>query len=107
MRINPPSFIGSSITKDLENFVEELKKMFELMHVVNNERVKLAAYELKSVARNWFDQWKEGKAEDAPHPSWDCFEEAFLRRFFPRELKEAKVREFFTLKQDSISVHVF
>ena len=32
-------------------------------------------------------------------------EEAILRCFFPRELKEAKIREFFTLKQDSLSVH--
>ncbi|WMV40584.1 hypothetical protein MTR67_033969 [Solanum verrucosum] len=48
------------------------------------------AYQLKNVARTWFDQWKEGRAEDAPPASWACFEEAFLGRFFPRELKEAK-----------------
>lgn len=27
--------------------------------------------------------------------------------FFPRELKESKVREFLTLKQDSLSVHEY
>ncbi|WMV29394.1 hypothetical protein MTR67_022779, partial [Solanum verrucosum] len=36
------------------------------------------------------NQWKEGRAEDAPPSSWACFEEAFLGRFFPRELKEDK-----------------
>ncbi|KAG5609350.1 hypothetical protein H5410_020631 [Solanum commersonii] len=36
-------------------------------------------------------QWKGGRAENAPPASWACFEEAFLGRFFPRELKEAKV----------------
>ncbi|WMV55510.1 hypothetical protein MTR67_048895 [Solanum verrucosum] len=32
-------------------------------------------------------------------------ERAFLGRFFPRELREAKVRELLTLKRDSLSVH--
>ena len=55
--------------------------------MVNIERVELTAYQLKSVARNLFDQWKEGRDEDEPHPSWAFFEEAFLEMFFPRELK--------------------
>jgi len=33
LRMNPPSFIGSSSTEDPENFVEELVKVFEIMLV--------------------------------------------------------------------------
>lgn len=77
------------------------------MHVVIIERVELAAYQLKNVARTWFDQWKKGRAEGAPLASWACFEEAIFGRFFSRELKEAKVREFLTLKQESLSVHEY
>lgn len=33
--MNPPSFTGQSTTENLENFVEESKKLFEVMHVVN------------------------------------------------------------------------
>ncbi|KAK4726700.1 hypothetical protein R3W88_031617 [Solanum pinnatisectum] len=47
------------------------------------------------------------QGKDAPSASWACFEEAFLGHFFPRELKKAKVREFLTLKQDSLSVHEY
>ncbi|XP_049380766.1 uncharacterized protein LOC125845293 [Solanum stenotomum] len=36
-------------------------------------------------------QWKKGRAEGAPPVSWACFEEAFLGRFFSRELREAKM----------------
>ena len=81
--------------------MEDLKKVFEVMHVVDVERVELSAYQMKNVARTWFDQWKEGTIEDATPLSWACFEEAFLKRFFPRELKESKVQYFLTLKQDS------
>ncbi|KAK4727416.1 hypothetical protein R3W88_032333 [Solanum pinnatisectum] len=70
LRMNPLSFTGSSTTEDPENFMQELKKVFDVMHVADTER-------------------------------------AFLGRFFPRELKEAKVREFLTLKQDSLSVHEY
>jgi len=107
LRMNPPSFTGLRTAEDPENFIEELKKVFYVMHVTDTVRVELAAYQMKNVARTWFDQWKGGRAEDAPPASWACFEEAFLGRFFPRELKEAKVWEFLTLKQDSLSVHEY
>ena len=83
--MNPHSFTRSSITKDSENFVGELKKVFEVMLVVNTERFELDAYQLKSVARTWFDHWHKGSAQGAPPPCWACLEEAFFGRFFSRE----------------------
>ncbi|XP_015078138.1 uncharacterized protein LOC107021936 [Solanum pennellii] len=77
-------------TKDPENFIEELKKVYKVMHVFDDESVELDAYKLKGVDRTWFNQWKDGRAEDAPHQSWSCFEEAFLGKFFPLELRESK-----------------
>ena len=37
--MNPPSFTGSSTIEDEDNFVEELKKVFDVMHVTNVEKV--------------------------------------------------------------------
>ena len=51
LRMNPSSFTGSSITKDLENFIEELKNLFEVKHVMDTERVELAASQLKGIVR--------------------------------------------------------
>ncbi|WMV19103.1 hypothetical protein MTR67_012488 [Solanum verrucosum] len=59
LRMNPPSFTGSSVIEDPENFGEELHKVFKIMHVANIERMELAAYLMKGVARIWFDQWKK------------------------------------------------
>ncbi|WMV37930.1 hypothetical protein MTR67_031315 [Solanum verrucosum] len=55
LRMNTPSFTGSSVTEDPESFVEKLQKVFEVMHVIDVERVELVAYQLKGVARIWFD----------------------------------------------------
>ena len=48
--MNTLSFTCSNTTDDLENLVEDLKKVFGVMHVVDTERVELAAYQLKNVA---------------------------------------------------------
>ncbi|XP_049372732.1 uncharacterized protein LOC125837697 [Solanum verrucosum] len=82
---------GSSVTEDPKNFVEELQKVFEVMHVVYVKRVDLAAYQLKGVVRVWYEQWKKSRVEGAPIMSWVVFKEAFTGRFFPRELREVKI----------------
>lgn len=35
---------------------------------------------------------------------WDTFSKAFLDRFFPQELRQAKMEEFMNLKQGRMSV---
>ena len=78
----PACFNGSRTTEDHDNFYEELKKVFNVMHFGNAYRVELVDYKLKNVVRTWFDQWKEGRYKDTPHPSWACFKEAFMGSFF-------------------------
>lgn len=46
--------------------MEELQKLFEVMHVDNVERVKLVAYKTKGVTRIWYDQWKKSWVQKAP-----------------------------------------
>ena len=100
-----PSFRGSSATEDPKNFIEELKRVFDLMNVAEVERVELVVYQMKGVVRIWFDKWKKNRVEDALVVSWDVFEISLLGSFFPRELREAKIREFFTLNPECINVH--
>ena len=42
--MNTPNFTGSSTFKEPENFIEELKKVFKVMHVANTEIFELASY---------------------------------------------------------------
>ncbi|WMV46295.1 hypothetical protein MTR67_039680 [Solanum verrucosum] len=48
LKMNPLSFTGSSVIEDPKNFVEELQKVFVIMHIADAERVELVAYQLKS-----------------------------------------------------------
>ncbi|XP_015068749.1 uncharacterized protein LOC107013324 [Solanum pennellii] len=98
----------SSVTEDPNNFVDELRKVFEIMHIADTERVELIAYQMKGAARIWFDQWKKNRVDEAPLTSWAYFEEAFLGHFFLREPREAnektlRDREEFKNKSDKTS----
>ncbi|WMV37160.1 hypothetical protein MTR67_030545 [Solanum verrucosum] len=49
----------SQVGEDPQIFIDEVKKIFEVMHVTRNDRVELASYQLKDVAHIWYTQWKE------------------------------------------------
>lgn len=44
MRMNPPKFIGTKVEEDPQEFIDKIKKIFRVMHRVQVESVKLAAY---------------------------------------------------------------
>ncbi|KAG5586662.1 hypothetical protein H5410_047096 [Solanum commersonii] len=60
----------SNFIEDQENFVDELQKVFEVIRIVDAERVELVAYQLKGTPRIWYDQWKNRGVEGAPLLSW-------------------------------------
>ncbi|KAH0784174.1 hypothetical protein KY290_003772 [Solanum tuberosum] len=83
VRMNPLEFLGSQVGEDPQNFIDEVKKIFEVM------------------------QWKENKGTNAAPITWDCFSETFLDRFFSRELREVKAQEFMNLMQGSMTVQEY
>ncbi|XP_049405200.1 uncharacterized protein LOC125868633 [Solanum stenotomum] len=62
---------SSSTTEDPESFVEELKNVFEVMHIADAEKLELAAYRLKNVPRTWFDQ--DGCGYEKQDESFCCW----------------------------------
>ena len=51
--------------------------------------------------------WQDSRALSGVPITWELFKTAFLRRFFPREMREAKVEEFINLKQGSMAVREY
>lgn len=49
--MNLPEFTGSSSIEGPENYVEELLKVFQVMYLVDSDKVELAHYQLNGVAR--------------------------------------------------------
>ena len=59
----------------------------------------MASYSLKDIAYDWVVMWKKSREENAAPISWQIFQDAFLDKFFPREMRESKIEEFMYLRQ--------
>ncbi|WMV46406.1 hypothetical protein MTR67_039791 [Solanum verrucosum] len=89
-RMNTMEFHGSKVEEDPQEFIDDIYKVLMIMGVTTVENVELVTYQLKGVAQIWFNQWKDGRPKDAGPLDWKKFKVAFLDRFFPLEMREAK-----------------
>ena len=48
--------------------------------------------------------WQDSCVLGGVTVTWELFKTTFLERFFPRDMREAKVEEFINLKQGSMTV---
>ncbi|KAF3651429.1 hypothetical protein FXO37_18005 [Capsicum annuum] len=92
-RINTPSFHGSKFDEDSQEFIDQ--------------SVELSTYQLQDVAHTRYKQWKSGRIDGIGPIGWKEFDTAFLDRFFPQELREAKVLEFINLRQGNMTVREY
>ena len=97
-RMNPLIFLGSKTAEDPQEFVEKVQKILVSMGATEIEKAELSLYHLKDVAHVWCKMWKDRRSLGGSLVTWELFKTALLERFFPREMKEAKVEEFINLK---------
>ena len=89
-RMNPPTFFGSKIGEDPNEFIDEVYKILFAMGLSTIEKDNLATYQLKDVARAWFVQWRDNSPLRGILVTWEIIKKAFLDRFLPREMRKLK-----------------
>ncbi|KAK4716330.1 hypothetical protein R3W88_014668 [Solanum pinnatisectum] len=104
LTLNPLQFIGTDRREDPQHFVDQLHKIFRVMHASTTESVELAGFRLRDVAVLWYKIWERSKGKDAALPTWDNFIEAFIEHYLPREFRDGRVDQFLNLRQGSMSV---
>ena len=77
------------------------------MEATDTEKAGLASYQLKDIAQTWCKMWQDSRALGRVLVTWELFKTACLERFFPREMRKAKVQEFINLKQGSMTVRKY
>lgn len=73
-------------------FIDEAYRIITVMGVPQEEKVELGAYQLKGMAKVWFDQWEDARIKRAGWIKWEKFKGALLNRFFPLELREQRCK---------------
>ena len=81
--MNPPTFFGSKVEEDPQEFIDEVFKVLGYGSVISR-KVELAAYQLKDVTQVWYEEWKERLVREG-RITWGDFKMDFLDRFFPLE----------------------
>jgi hypothetical protein len=82
----------------------------EVMNCTEEQRVKYATFYLTTGAEQWLTAQKEqlqkrlGVEVTIP---WKDFKDAFLERFFPQTIRQAKAQEFTDLVQGSMTVEEY
>ena len=74
------------------------------MGATDTEKAELASYQLKDVTYTLCKMWQDRRDLRGVQNTWELFKTAFLRIFFPREMREVKFEEFINLKQGSMTV---
>ncbi|MQL97767.1 hypothetical protein Taro_030465 [Colocasia esculenta] len=100
--LNPPRFSGSPDPNEVENWQEEIERIFQVMQCTNREKVVLATFQHTKDARAW---WKATSAHlpNIAELEWAGFLEIFRGKYFSERVKEKKASEFAALKQNSMS----
>ena len=106
-RMNPPIFTGAKTSENPQDFIDEVHKILVAMGATDIEKAELASYQLKDVAQTWCKMWQDSRVLGEVPVTWELFKITFLERFFPREMKEAKVEKFINLKQGSMTVREY
>ena len=105
--MNPLTFYRSMVEKDPQEFIDEVYKILLAMWLSTREKAELDTFQLMDVAQALFVQWRDNRPLRGGPLTWEIFKKAFLDRFFPREMREAKVVEFIKIRQGGISVHEY
>ncbi|XP_073304138.1 uncharacterized protein [Primulina huaijiensis] len=99
---NPPEFIGGADPLVALEWVKSLEAIFDYLKFMDQDKVSCAVFMLVKAARIW---WEATKVTVNVHElKWDEFKELFYAKFFSREVKAKKVKEFLELMQDALSV---
>lgn len=96
--MSPPEFCGSKAGEDPQLFLEEIRKIIQVMHISKEESVKLASYILIDIVYEWVVAWRKNRWKDATPLSWQEFQDMLLDKFFSTEMREAKIEEFMNLR---------
>ncbi|XP_016581673.2 uncharacterized protein LOC107879059 [Capsicum annuum] len=74
MQKNPPKFYGSRAGENPQMYIDEMKKITQIMYVTKEEYVELDSYRLKDVFYDWMQIWNKGREEDTAPSTWQELE---------------------------------
>ncbi|XP_070037094.1 uncharacterized protein [Nicotiana tomentosiformis] len=64
--LSPPEFTRTYQREDQQDFIDQLYRIFWVMHATEKEAVELAAFRLRDLSILWYEGWERSRGRDAP-----------------------------------------
>ena len=91
-------FSGTEHDTDPQDVVDVCDCLCMALGCSSIRAVELTSYQLIGVAYEWYKSLSRNRLAGSPTLDWSEFYNAFVERFMPESLRDAKAREFELLK---------
>ncbi|KAD1774781.1 hypothetical protein E3N88_42308 [Mikania micrantha] len=97
----PRSFTHATNPIDARNWIAHVEKIFEVLGVADQYKVRLATYKLEDDAQTWWEGYKQAKGGETyvATISWADFRTIFYDKYFSTADQEAYKREYAVIRQ--------
>ena len=99
---HPKEFSGTKDAIAAEEWIKHLEVIYEYMELEDRHRILFAVRLFENNARHWWDSIK--LTMTAANLTWSGFKDLFYNKYFPEEIRKAKISEFVHLVQGNMSV---
>ncbi|XP_073294507.1 uncharacterized protein [Primulina huaijiensis] len=100
--MNPPECFGGADPLVALEGIKSLEAIFDYLKFTDRDKVSCNVFMLVKAACIWWEATKV--TVNVRQLKWEEFKELFYAKYFSREVKAMKVKEFLELRQDSLSV---
>ncbi|MQL82048.1 hypothetical protein Taro_014512 [Colocasia esculenta] len=106
LRLRPPMFHGEYDPDKAESWTHELERIFETMECAEEDQVRLAVYQLKGAAHEWWRVQRQThfQGQRLDQISWQQFSEVFHGEYFPDYSRRERRDQLHELVQGDLTV---
>jgi hypothetical protein len=98
-KIKPSTFDGESRTgEEVEAWLLDIKKYFQIYNYSSNMKVRMAIYNLKGKVSIWWQDLKLAKGLKEKQMEWSDFKKYFKKQYLSESYYERKTKEFYELR---------
>ena len=98
MQLKLPTFKGDFQGQDPQEFLEQVEDVFSVVNSPRETFVEFTSFLLEDAAFQWFKAWMDACATNISLATCESFQEAMLKQFFPKIMRDNKIKELIDLK---------
>ncbi|XP_050877720.1 uncharacterized protein LOC127081511 [Lathyrus oleraceus] len=103
-RNNPLTFEGAHEPDKAQAWLKAIEKLFRVMNCSDAQKVQFGTHMLEKEVEDWWRNTVQRFDEDGIEVTWALLRDAFLEKYFPKDIRGKKGIEFLELKQGNGTV---